>query len=171
MSNAPAGSVRADIAGGGSRSVARPGQDAVTALLGAWLIGALFADGWAHLHAPELESFFTAWHLGLYSAFAALTGWFAWLGRSLRAGRFELPIGYSLGALGAAVFAVGGVADLAWHQAFGIEAGIDALVSPSHLILFAGGMLILTCPLRSAWARGEPASTVRGAGHLPSTLR
>jgi hypothetical protein len=45
------------------------------------------------------------------------------------------------------VFALGGAADLGWHQVFGIEGGVDALVSPSHLILFAGGMLILTSPL------------------------
>ena len=117
-----------------------------------------------------MESFFTPWHLVLYSAFAALVGWLVWLGRRHGDGQFTLPVGYPLGALGAAVFAVGGAADLGWHQAFGIEAGIDALVSPSHLVLFGGGMLILTSPLRSAWwGRGEPTRGPGTVDRLPGT--
>jgi hypothetical protein len=147
---------------------ARPVDDAVTAALGAWLIGALFADGWAHLNVSELESFFTPWHLALYGSLAALAGWVGWLGRRHGAGRFRQPVGYGLGATGAAVFAVGGVADLAWHEVFGIETGVDALVSPSHLVLFAGAMLILTSPLRSAWwGRSEPSDAVAGSAGIP----
>src|SRR6266511_1338166 len=82
--------VRADLAAEPAAApVASPGQDAFTVALGAWLIGALFADGWAHLNAPELESFFTPWHLALYSGFAALAGWIGWLGRRHGAGRFR----------------------------------------------------------------------------------
>jgi hypothetical protein len=39
-----------------------------------------------------------------------------------------------------------------WHLAFGIEAGLDALVSPTHLLLLTGGTLLLTSPLRAAAA-------------------
>jgi hypothetical protein len=35
---------------------------------------------------------------------------------------------------------------------FGIEVGTAALLSPSHLMLLLGGVLIVTSPLRSAWA-------------------
>ncbi len=56
-----------------------------------------------------------------------------------------------------AVFAAGGVADLAWHEVFDVEASLDALLSPSHLVLFAGGQLILTGPLRARWATGSAA--------------
>lgn len=49
------------------------------------------------------------------------------------------------------VFGLGGVLDLLWHTAFGVEQGIDALLSPSHLTLFVGGMLLLTAPVRGAW--------------------
>jgi len=129
----------------------------VTVGLGAWLIGALFADGWAHLNVPELESFFTPWHLALYTGFAALAGWIGWLGYRHRGAGLRFPVGYGWGAVGVVVFAVGGAADLGWHQVFGIEAAVDALVSPGHLILFAGVMLMLTSPLRSAWwGRDEP---------------
>ena len=37
-----------------------------------------------------------------------------------------------------------------WHLAFGIEIGLDALVSPTHLLLLTSGVLLLTCPLRAA---------------------
>ena|SRR5919109_193336 len=43
----------------------------------------------------------------------------------------------------------GGIADLAWHEVFGVEVALDALVSPSHVPLAAGGLLILTSPLRA----------------------
>ena len=148
--------------------VARRWEDLVTSALGAWLIAALFADGWAHLNVPALESFFTPWHLALYSALAALAGWLAWMSRSSRPVR--PPVGYGLGVVGVLVFFVGGAADLLWHQIFGVEAGVDALVSPSHLILLAGGLLILTSPVRSAWwGRGEPAGG-SAAAHLPGLL-
>lgn len=48
------------------------------------------------------------------------------------------------------VFALGGLADLAWHTLFGIESDIDALLSPSHLVLFVGAVLILTTPWRAS---------------------
>src|SRR5262245_33483973 len=116
-------------------AVARPAEDAVAVLLGAWLIGALYSDGWAHLNVPNLETFFTPWHLALYSGFVAIAVWTGWLARRHGRPGWRLPLGYGLGAAGVLVFAVGGVADLAWHQVFGIEAGVDALVSPSHLVL------------------------------------
>src|SRR6476659_5401442 len=36
-------------------------NDLVTQLLGIWLLLAVFLDGWAHLHLPGLETFFTPW--------------------------------------------------------------------------------------------------------------
>ena len=42
---------------------------------------------------------------------------------------------------------------MVWHLVFGIEAGIDALVSPTHLLLLTGGVLMITSPLRAATAR------------------
>lgn len=140
-------------------------RDLVTVLIGAWLVGAVFSDGWAHFTVPELESFFTPWHLALYTGFTAMAGWVAlltWRGR--RAGapvRDWVPFGYRGTVLGVAVFGVGGVTDLVWHEVFGIEVAVDALVSPPHLLLGAGGLLMLTGPLRaqrvlSRAAHGHP---------------
>lgn len=129
---------------------------------GAWLVAALFSDGWAHSNVPELEGFFTPWHGALYTGLVVNAAWIAWLARSGRAGDrlLALPVGYGWGALGVAVFAAGGLADMLWHVAWGVEVGVDALLSPSHLVLLAGGMLILTSALRSRWAVGDLSSAV-----------
>jgi hypothetical protein len=133
------------------------GQDLVTAAFGAWLIIGLFTDGWAHLNLPGLETFFTPWHGVLYSGFAAGAGWVGLLAlRGRRRGlpwRSTLPLGYRLAAGGVLLFGLGGLGDMAWHVAFGVETGIDALVSPTHLVLLTGGALVLTTPLRAGWAR------------------
>lgn len=70
-----------------------------------------------------------------------------------RAWRASLPAGYSLSLLGVIAFAAGGVADMVWHALLGIEAGVEALVSPTHLLLVFGAALIYTGPIRSAWRR------------------
>src|SRR6266702_774121 len=37
-----------------------------------------------------------------------------------------------------------------WHIAFGVEADVESLISPSHLVLAVGSTLMLTGPLRAA---------------------
>ncbi|MFC4426965.1 hypothetical protein [Deinococcus navajonensis] len=140
---------------------ARLRQHLITILLGWWLVSGLFLDGWAHNHSGEaLESFFTPWHAVFYSGFGAVAGWSLWLAsRGWRLGRRGLkafPEGYHLAALGVPLFALGGLGDLTWHTIFGIEVGIEALLSPTHLLLFAGAMLILASPLVAVWR--SPAS-------------
>jgi len=132
-------------------------EDGVAALLGVWLVGGVYADGWAHLNVGGLDSFFTPWHGVLYGGFTALAAWLAWMTwrrRHLGRGLFRsAPTGYGLGLVGIAVFGAGGVADMIWHLVFGIEAGVDALVSPTHLVLLTGGTLLLASPLRAALQR------------------
>jgi hypothetical protein len=138
------------------------GEDLVTLVLTAWLIGGLFLDGWAHNTRPQLETFFTPWHAVFYSGFAAITAWICWSVWSRRG----IPAGYGAALLGVAIFLVSGVGDMLWHVAFGIERDIAALLSPTHLGLFSGAFLIVTAPLRSQWAdpatgRGQRAGLVR----------
>ena len=57
-----------------------------------------------------------------------------------------------------------------WHQVFGIEANIEALLSPTHLILAVGSALIVTGPLRAAWLR-SPARTPSLPALLPGPGR
>jgi hypothetical protein len=40
---------------------------------------------------------------------------------------------------------------MAWHIIYGIEQDVAALLSPSHLMLLVGGIMILSSPFRSAW--------------------
>ncbi len=134
----------------------------VTALGGLWMVIGLLYDGHTHVFTPGLETFFTPAHGVLYSGFLATGGWvLAQVLRARRAGR-QAPAGYGLGLLGAGVFLAGGVADLGWHTLFGIEADVEALLSPTHLVLFAGAALLLTTPWRATWATpGEAAPGAR----------
>jgi hypothetical protein len=123
----------------------------------------LYLDGWAHIRELP-ESFFTPWHAIIYVSFltvAGVLGFVAWRARRRRIPwRLALPEGYGLSSVGVAVFMLAGVADLLWHSVFGIETGIEALFSPPHLTLAAGGILIATGPLRGAWHR--PQTSVPG---------
>lgn len=133
----------------------KPRDDLVTALLGGWLMIGLLIDGWAHRNNAGIENFFTPWHAAFYSGFIAVAGWIVYLTRRPRSGFVTagVPVGYGLGIAGIAVFALGGIGDMIWHSLFGIEVSIDALVSPTHLVLLTGILLILTSPVRSAWHR------------------
>jgi hypothetical protein len=150
-------------------------DDLITIALGFWLLGGLFIDGWAHNTNTLVESFFTPWHAAFYSGYAASTLWLCWLvWRGLRAGKAGLaaiPRGYELGLVGAGIFGLGGLGDMTWHLIFGIEQSIEALLSPTHLLLFAGLVLIFSCPLRSAWLSRAPGSaTPTLRAFLPTLL-
>jgi len=148
--------------------------DLITIALSGWLIAGLFIDGWAHNTRPLLETFFTPWHAVFYSGFAAITGWIGWLVTSRRApGRSwtqALPRGYVAAAAGVLAFGACGLGDMAWHEIFGIEQGISALLSPTHLGLFAGAFLIVTAPLRSLWADPALGRPVAFGRLLPAVM-
>jgi hypothetical protein len=126
-----------------------------------WAILGLFADGWVHNHyGTNLETFFTPSHGVLYSGF--LAGAALLLVTTLRnraAGSpwaRAIPDGYLATLVGQVLFFWGGLGDLVWHVLFGIEANVEALLSPTHLLLgFAGG-LIVAGPFRVAWRGAAP---------------
>lgn len=147
-------------------------RDAMTAALGVLLVGGVFTDGWAHFNRPGLETFFTPWHAFLYSGLGVMTLWLtavAWRasGGDIRAAKASLPRGYGLTFVGAALFGLGGLSDLIWHQIFGIEIAVDALLSPTHLLLGAGGILILTTGMRS---QGLLGSAEKGQWNAPAKV-
>lgn len=127
-----------------------------TVLFGLWMTVGLFLDGYFHQNLDsDGESFLTPWHAMFYAGFAASALWLAGMSRrrapALAGWRLSyLPAGYDGARLGLVLFALGGIGDAAWHTAFGVERGIDALLSPTHLLLFAGLLGILTAPLRAA---------------------
>jgi len=131
------------------------GKNMTTMLCALWLIVGVFIDGYHH-QTDVLESFFTPWHAMLYSGFAASAAWMlylVWRNAQLTKQPIlqAIPAGYGAGLLGVAVFLLGGVGDLTWHEIFGIERDIAALLSPSHLLLLIGILLIVTSPLRQYW--------------------
>ena len=138
---------------------------------GLWMVVGLFVDGWAHDNNKP-ETFFTPWHGILYSGFTAAMLASAWIvNRHRRPGRplrDAIPVGFTptLVALGA--FAVGAVGDLVWHEVFGIEVSLEALLSPTHLLLMVSGLVALTVPVRLAWA--EPSQPASLRAFLPVVL-
>ncbi|GAB4151817.1 MAG: hypothetical protein Fur005_01330 [Roseiflexaceae bacterium] len=138
-------------------------------ILSAWYLGGLYLDGWAHSHGRVDTTFFTPWHAVFYSGFlvvALLVG--GMVARGVLAGAHwqeTLPRGYGLALIGIPLFAFSGVADLIWHELFGIEESVEALLSPSHLLLAISMAMILISPARSAWQ-----SSLRGRIPLPAVL-
>ncbi len=132
------------------------------AVFGTWMITGLFLDGWAH-EAEKPETFFSPWHGILYSGFAAALVWGAWDGYRSRSANRPPAEFDRLMTVGLVVFITGAVGDGLWHEIFGIEVDLEALVSPSHLALFFGGFLMVSAPIRLARARrdasGDPGST------------
>ena len=121
-----------------------------------WILIGLYLDGSAHVNfSATIDNFFTPWHGILYSGLAAsiavlgivyvtnLAKGYHWL----RA----LPPAYMRSILGAGIFFAAGIGDLWWHETFGFEADIEALVSPSHLSLAVGAVLMISGPMRMAW--------------------
>ncbi|WP_087874486.1 hypothetical protein [Arthrobacter globiformis] len=133
-------------------------RDLVTEFLGLWLVLAVFLDGWAHINLPGLETFFTPWHAALYSGMLATAAWTAvviWRNRTPGQPLLQaIPPGYRGTAAGVILFAAAGALDLLWHEILGIEVSLDALVSPTHLLLGLSQFLILGTAVRSARAAG-----------------
>jgi len=134
--------------------------DLMATLVCGWLLGGAYLDAWAHTHVPDLETFFTPWHAVLYAGFLAVAvfhgGAWALAVRRGRPWRRALPAGYGLSLAAVGLFAVGGVGDLCWHLAFGVEQNMDAALSPTHLLLACAIALLVSGPLRAAWRRPGP---------------
>lgn len=131
------------------------GEELVSAAAGIWMIIGLFLDGLAHVELKP-DTFFTPWHLVLYSGFvlaATSAVWPVARRRRLerRSWRSAVPAGHLLTLGGVAIFGFGAVFDLVWHETVGFEVSNEALLSPSHLVLLSGGLLALSGPVRTGW--------------------
>jgi hypothetical protein len=127
------------------------------AIAGYWSVAGLYLDaGWHIRH--DVDTFFTWAHALLYSGLLVLLSLLAakyLVARRSGVGDFRTAFGpaYAWSAIGAIVFLLGGLADMINHLYFGFEAGFDALLSPTHQIIGAGVLLIISGPIRSAVAR------------------
>ena len=136
-------------------------------LLPLWFVGGLFTDGWAHTHDKVDQSFFTPWHAILYSGWMVVVLFLVITAQVAHARgvtwRNAVPPGYFLSLIGAIGFGIGGLGDMLWHMAFGIERGTEALLSPTHLLLAVSMGLVVSGPFRAALQ--QP-----GQSRLPAVL-
>lgn len=142
-------------------------DDALAGLGGVWMVLGLFIDGWAHRN-DKPETFFTPWHAVLYSGFLASVLWMLAVirrgqadGRSFRQ---AVPEGYGVRMIGLAIFATGAMGDLLWHSIFGVEVNLEALLSPSHLLLLVGGLTMAVGPIASTNLRAPLEATWSSVG-------
>lgn len=110
-----------------------------------------------HLQQPDsLENdFLSGWHLVLYGGVASV-GAFIGIGAVRRGPGYVRSV--STAVIGFVLLSIGGVADALWHEVFGTEAAVEALVSPPHLLVFAGLAFLLTAPVVILWQR--PATRI-----------
>jgi hypothetical protein len=123
-------------------------DEAAIAFFGSWMVTGLYLDGWSHIHQRP-ETFFTPWHAVLYSGFAVACVYF--IGRGIVSGR-RLELDRVTNA-GFVLFLVAAFGDFGWHMLFGIERSLAALLSPTHLALMTGGLMMLSGPIRDAHGR------------------
>lgn len=139
--------------------VATRSFDLVALALAAWVVLGAYVDGIAHVNGATDDTFFTPFHLLLYTGMLA-KGLFL-VGAQLRNinrghGWLQaLPRGYLISLGGVVVMGMGGFLDFLWHTAFGIEVNIEAALSPSHLVAAMGTMMFITGPLRALWGRAQ----------------
>lgn len=119
----------------------------------------------------EEEGFFTPEHVFFYTAFlciaATLVSVTYYNRRQGESWISAVPDGYQLGVLGVFMFGFGGFGDYLWHSTFGFETGVEALTSPTHLLLASGAILFVSSPLRATWYAKEE---VRGKDLAPAVV-
>lgn len=139
------------------------GFDYILLFLGLWCMSGLLIDVWAHTNGEVDDSFFTKWHAIWYSGATAYSGFIIFaLWRLADAPpsltptgiwnfATNVPKGYGAPVAGIVIFGISGFADMIWHTLFGLEGGLDILLSPSHLGLLVGLILTVMAPIFSGW--------------------
>lgn len=125
------------------------------------LIVGLFSDGWAHTNiVDELEGFITPWHAVVFIGYALTASWILLMIHRRRPQadslRTAIPTGYEVAAAGVVVFAIGFNGDAIWHTVFGLESDIDALLSPTHLLMAIALVAIASTPFRTREPTVQP---------------
>ncbi|HZZ66111.1 MAG TPA: hypothetical protein VFE17_11465 [Candidatus Baltobacteraceae bacterium] len=140
------------------RFTAEPSRplDLLVSICSLWIACGFFLDAWAHGHVP-VETFFTPYHAVFYSGMLALVVVVLvfWVKRR------SFPDAYRYALLGIPIFIFAGIGDMIWHHFFGVEEGIDALLSPTHQLLGLAVFFVSSGPIVSTLAQRFAAQTLR----------
>jgi hypothetical protein len=162
----------APAAARGARPTTTWREDLIAMIIAFWPITALFFDGRNHNNKTGQESFFSIAHSVLYTGMTVFALYVAKVIVSYQPRRgFDLkaiPVGYGVSIIGLCILGVAGPSDLIWHSVYGFEINIEAIVSPPHLALFLGGLLVSSTGIRSMWAKRDIAPSMRR--YLPALL-
>lgn len=126
----------------------------------------LLIDTYFHFHAMSgsLETFFTPWHLILYSSslflgilllYPAAKEYHQSKTKKFFSFFNMVPKGYKIALIGILLFYLGGIGDLLWHELIGIEIEISAIFSPSHLLVLISAFMVVSGPFLSAWGKSK----------------
>lgn len=143
----------AETASSARLTLQRPAAQFVLVGFAVWTTFGLFLDGWAH-STQRPDSFFTPWHGVLYTGFLGAAASVVWQSRPVQSDRGyvkALLSGDRVSLAGLALFALGGLSDMVWHVLLGVEVNLAALLSPTHLLLMAGGIMAFSGPFRIAY--------------------
>ena len=149
-------------------------EDAVTILLAAYTLVALFWDGLRHNNLTGTDEFWSPPHIAMYLGLTAVGVWIALVLIRYQKGLDDLdwsavPLGYGLAFIALPLAALAGPADFIWHEAYGFENQIDSTFSPPHQGLFYAGALLATIAAASAWQKRDiVAPSLRE--HLPAAF-
>ncbi|NNM99012.1 MAG: hypothetical protein HKL91_04325 [Candidatus Eremiobacteraeota bacterium] len=131
------------------------------------IVTGFFIDAWAHGHVP-IETFLTPYHgfiyLGMLAILATLATQYLRGRRLGYRGIHAFPKPYHLALVGIPIFLIAAPSDALWHAIFGLEEGVDALLSPTHQMMGLAILFIASAPIRSALS-------ARGLGTPPKGLR
>jgi hypothetical protein len=166
----------AAITGGASPSVQWTTdwwERAVLSVLIAWVAFGLAVDTRSHREAASIDSFFTRSHALAYAAGSACAVFLLFLARRRQsAGARGLRVfgsGLESAYLGLGVYVLGGLGDLIWHTAFGVEQELKILFSPTHLLLMTAMVMLGFAPIRAAWMTADPSSSAGRTSAGPSS--
>jgi len=139
-----------------------------------WLVIGIGIDVWAHFNGHTDNTFWTPWHGILYSGLLAVIA--ATLRIPILNARHGyqvekiVPPGYQWTMLGTIVSVIGGLADVAWHLAFGVETNIASQYSPSHLLLAIGLILLMSGPFTALLLRSRVGKQLTWSSALAGIL-
>lgn len=128
----------------------------ITVLIMVATAGVLF-DEWSHRTYGGDQSVLNPFHITFFAGdglhfFILLCLWLYNVRRGYAVSK-ALPQGYLPALIALGAFGASGIADQLGHALFGFEVGLEGLLSPTHVILFLLGGVIIAGPLRATLAR------------------